>query len=282
MNSKMIEYQMYTKCNLKCPYCYNYFDQEVGKLKQYKDDLQKISVLADDETCFVINGGEPFLFKDLAKLINSVDVNTNMLTYTNGTLPLRVYERFVNEVRKDNLFLTVSIHYAELLRTNNLTNGYKESVKFLIKNVPNFKITVVFTEDFLSKEFTEEVTALLREFKEAGLKYINVLLQDSLKQEPHRAVKLVNTLHFKQFFKDLKMFDYKHCMWNNANTDVSCLQMWLRKEVMNQDKTFKAVSFLVYKDHYVIENNLGLVSEHLINDTTTNLDGLIADIKPLL
>jgi organic radical activating enzyme len=282
MIDKMVEYQMFTKCNLKCPYCYNYFDENVDSLKVHIADLEKISVLVDKNTRLVINGGEPFLFKGLAQLINSMSSKTHVLTYTNGTLPKRVYEKFVSTVNKDNLFLTSSIHYAELLRTNNMTPAYKESVKYLIQNIPNFKITVVFTEDFASKEFTEAVTELLKEFKEAGLKYINVLLQDSLKKDPARAVKLTNTEHFKKFFKDLKMFEYRHCMWNNTNVDVSCLQMWLRKEVMGQPRQFKMLSFLKYKGEFIIESNFDIKSDHFDGERALNINGLIEDLKTQL
>jgi MoaA/NifB/PqqE/SkfB family radical SAM enzyme len=273
---------MFTKCNLKCPYCYNYFDQTVSALETHITELNKIAVLADKKTCFVVNGGEPFLLKDLAKLINSVEVQTNIITYTNGLMPRKIYEKFVNEVRKSNLYFTVSIHYAELLRTNNVTKAYKENVKFLIQNIPNLKVNIVFNEDYLSKEFTEEVQDLLLELKDAGLKYINVLLVDELKLDPSKAVKLTSTAHAKNFFNTLNEFEYKHCMWNNRDTSISCLQMWLRKEVMNQVKPYKTVSFLKYKDEYVIEHNFDIESLHLTDNKTTNLDGLIEDLKPLL
>ncbi len=282
MTSKCIEYQMFTKCNLKCPYCYNYFDQTVSTLETHIEELNKIAVLADRKTCFVVNGGEPFLFKDLAKLINSVQVDTNIITYTNGTMPRKIYEKFVNEVRKSNLYFTVSIHYAELLRTNSVTNEYKENVKFLIQNIPNLKVNIVFNEDYLSEEFTEEVQELLLELRESGLKYINVLLVDELKLDPSKAVKLTSSAHAKKFFETLKTFEYKHCMWNNRDTSISCLQMWLRKEVMNQVKPYKTVSFLKYNDEFVIEHNFDIESQYLIDNKTTNLDGLIEDIKPLL
>lgn len=282
MNSKCIEYQMFTKCNLKCPYCYNYFEQTVGALQTHITNLGKLSVLADRKTCFVINGGEPFLLKGLATLINSVEVDTNIITYTNGAMPKRIYEKFVKEVKKDKLFFTISVHYAELLRTNNVNDGYKENVKFLIQNLPNVKVNIVFTEDFLSKQFTEEFTELLKEFKGYGLKYINILLQDELKKSPVKAVKLVSTPHFKQFFKELEIFEYKHCMWNNRDTDVSCLQMWLRKEVMDPGKGVKTFSILKHKDIFEVEHNFDISSEHLTDYKTSNLDGLIADVKPLL
>lgn len=273
---------MFTKCNLKCPYCYNYFDQTVGALQTHITNLEKLSPLADRKTCFVINGGEPFLLKGLAALVNSVKVDTNIITYTNGTMPKKIYEKFIKEVNKDKLFLTISIHYAELLRTNNVNDSFKENVKLLIENIPNLKVNIVFTEDFLSQQFTEDLTELLKEFKGYGLKYINVLLQDELKQAPVKAIKLVSTQHFKQFFKELEMFQYKHCMWNNRDTNVSCLQMWLRKEVMDPGKGVKTLSILKHKDLFEVEHNFDITSEHLVNNTTTNLDGLVADVKPLL
>lgn len=283
MNKKMVEYQMFTKCNLKCPYCYNYFDQNVDSLNNHIADLKKISLLADEETLLVINGGEPFLFKDLAKLINSVQIKTNIQTYTNGLLPKRVYEKFINEVNKDNLHFTISIHYAELLRTGNVNEKFKNNLKYIIQNLPKVKVNIVFTEDFLNKQFTEDLTELLKELNEYGLKYINVLLQDELKFDPVRAIKLVSTEHFKKFFKELQMFEYRHCMWNNTDSNVSCLQMWLRKEIMNPDKGYKTISFLKYNNDFILENNFGIVSKYIDEyNKVIDIDELIKEVKPLL
>ena len=282
MNNKMIEYQLFTKCNLKCKYCYNYFDQTVSALETHIADLRKISSLADQRTCMTINGGEPFLLKELAKLINSIEVETNVLTYTNGTLSLPVYEKFVNEVRKDNLYLTVSIHYAELIRTNNINDDYKANVKYLIQNIPNLKINIVFTEDFSDKDFLNDLMSLLTEFKEAGLKYINILLEDSLKESPTRALALIRTPHFKQFFEDLRMFKYKHCMWNNKDDDISCLHIWLRKECMSPPLPFKELSFLKLGDGFVIENNFGFQSEKIENGKVVDIDAFIEKVRPVL
>lgn len=280
MNTKMIEYQMFTKCNLKCSYCYNYFDQTPQALETHIADLRKISSLADKKTCMVVNGGEPLLLKELAKLINSIEVETNVITYTNGALPLKVYEKFVNEVRKDNLYFTISIHYAELLRTNNVNEDYKTNVKYLINNLPNVKVNIVFTEDFSDKEFLLGLTSLLKEFEEAGLKYINILLEDSLKEKPYVAIKLINTPHFKEFFEELQTFKYKHCMWNNRDDNISCLHIWLRKEVMSPPLPYKELSFLRMGDQYVFENNFGFTSDLITDDKISDLDAFIEEIRP--
>ena len=273
---------MFTNCNLKCSYCYNYFDQSPELLETHIADLRKISSLADKKTCMVVNGGEPLLLKELAKLINSIEVETNVLTYSNGALPFKVYEKFVNEVRKDNLYFTVSIHYAELLKTNNINESYLTNVKYLINNLPNFKINIVFTEDFADKEFLAGLTSLIKELEAAGLKNINILLEDSLKENPSLAVKLINTPHFKAFFKELQAFKYKHCMWNNRDDDISCLHVWLRKECMSPSLPYKEASFLRKGDQYVFENNFGFTSELLSGDKITDLESFIEEIRPEL
>lgn len=278
----MIEYQLFTKCNLKCKYCYNYFDEQIDKLETYISDLKKISSLADKKTCMVLNGGEPLMFKELAKLINSVEVETNILTYTNGTLPIKVYQKFVNEVKKNNLYFTVSIHYAELIRTKNINDDFKNNLKFLIENIPNLKVNIVFTEDFGEEQFVNELMSLLEQLKEYGLKYINILLEDSLKNSPHNALKLITKPHFKKFFENLKMFKYKHCMWNNRDDDISCLQVWLRKECMSPNLPYKEISFLKYRNEFIVENNFNFKSKYVKNDKITNLDSFIEEVRPAL
>lgn len=273
---------MFTTCNLKCSYCYNYFDQSPEALETHIADLRKISSLADEKTCMVVNGGEPLLLKELAKLINSIEVETNVITYTNGTLPLKVYEKFVNEVRKDNLYFTISVHYAELLRTNNVNEAYITNVKYLINNLPNLKVNIVFTEDFADKEFLAGLTSLIKEFEAAGLQNINILLEDSLKEKPFVAVKLINTPHFKEFFEELRSFKYKHCMWNNRDDSISCLHIWLRKECMSPPLPYKEMSFLRKGDHYIFENNFGFTSDLLTGDVVSDLDSFVEEIRPEL
>jgi organic radical activating enzyme len=282
MNTKMIEYQMFTTCNLKCSYCYNYFDQSPEALETHIADLRKISSLADEKTCMVVNGGEPLLLKELATLINSIEVETNVITYSNGTLPLKVYEKFVNEVRKDNLYFTVSVHYAELLRTNNVNEAYINNVRYLINNLPNFKINIVFTEDFADADFLAGLTKLIKEFEAAGLKNVNILLEDSLKEKPFVAVKLINTPQFKEFFEQLQGFKYKHCMWNNKDDSISCLQLWLRKEVMSPPLPYKEMSFLRKGNKYVFESNFGFTSDLLDGDMVSDLDMFVEQVRPEL
>jgi len=282
MNTKMIEYQMFTKCNLKCVYCYNYFDQTVETLETHVADLRKISSLADKKTCMVVNGGEPLLFKELAKLINSVEVDTNIITYTNGALPLKVYEKFVNEVRKDNLYFTVSIHYAELLRTNNVNEDFITNVKYLINNLPNLKVNIVFTKDFDNEDFLNGLLGLLKEFEQAGLKYINILLEDSLKENVFIPLKIINSKAYKEFFMELQNFKYKHCMWNNKDECVSCLHVWLKKEIMSPVLPYKELSFLRKGNEYVIENNFGFTSNLVVDDKISNLDAFIEEVRPEL
>jgi molybdenum cofactor biosynthesis enzyme MoaA len=282
MNNKMIEYQMFTKCNLKCSYCYNYFDQSVQALETHILDFKKISSLADKKTCLVLNGGEPLLLKELAKVINSIEVETNILTYTNGALPLKIYQNFVDEVKKENLYFTVSIHYAELIRTNNIDEKYKTNLKFLIENIPNLKVNIVFTEDFIDENFVCELLLLLKDLKSFGLKYINILLEDNLKKDPARALQLVKMSHFKNFFEELKMFKYKHCMWNNPDDDISCLQIWLRKECMSSVLPYKELSFLKYDNEFIVESNFKFDSKYVDGDKITNIDSFIEDIKPQL
>jgi hypothetical protein len=169
-----------------------------------------------------------------------------------------------------------------LLKTNNFNEDYKANVKYLIQNIPNLKVNLVFTEEYGDAKFVSEVMEFLRELKEAGLKYINILLEDSLKDEPHIALKLVTTPHFKQFFKDLSIFKYKHCMWNNQDDAISCLQMWLRKECMSPRLPYKELSFLKHKDHFIVQSNFDFESPFVKDGILLDMDNFIQEIKPVL
>ena len=84
-----------TKCNLNCAACLNftpYMKQPmIRSWEQVKADVDIFFSCVDRIMLFHISGGEPFLYPDLARLIEYVDINYRnkihfLRTVTNGTI----------------------------------------------------------------------------------------------------------------------------------------------------------------------------------------------------
>ncbi len=284
----MLEYQLFTKCNLKCAYCYNYFDEGVRDLDFYKDQLGEIMKLYHDHVCFVINGGEPFLFKELAQLLDYVtDTGCMVSTYTSGSLPLRVYDRFLQGLKnKDHVFLTISVHFDEVLVNGKFTKEYLQSVERLASELPLLKLNVVVTKDYTYEKLAR-VRAALNQLHSScpSVQYINFLIEDSLYEDPMKLARLCAAPEFKQFIEEIdSMFGYRNCMWDNCRTMSATMvgnigQNALRLATGNSkftlpvDVTKHELSFLVKGDKLVIETSM-LDLDLTDVDTTDTHDAL--------
>lgn len=266
-----LEYQLYTKCNLKCAYCYNYFDEGVRGLDFYKGQLDEIMKLCHDYVFFVINGGEPFLFKDLAHLVNHVTNSGYMVsTYTNGTLPIHVYDRFLsNLAQKDYVFLTVSIHFDEVLVDGRFTNDYLASVERLASEIPLLKLNVVVTEKY-SQTYLAGVLAALTQLHECcpSVRYLNFLVDDALYEQPMKLAKVCSSAEFRAFTKAVDdMFGYRNCAWDNCRTLTAEMMAIIGQNALRAaagtmaldlpvDTAKHELTFLVKGDRLVIETSM--------------------------
>lgn len=267
----MLEYQLFTKCNLKCAYCYNYFDEGIRSLSFYKEQLDEIMKLYHDNVCFVINGGEPFLFKELANLLDYVtDTDCMVSTYTSGSLPSRVYEKFLGELKNvDNVFMTVSVHFTEVLKDGRFTDEYLKNVEMLAATLPLLKLNIVVTTGY-TRDGLAQIRSALHQLHDAcpSVKYINFLIEDSLYSQPMKLARLCSAPEFKEFMSDVdSMFGYRNCMWDNMRTLSTSMMDEVGKNAMRSvsgstkfvlptDVTKHELSFLVKGDKLIIETTM--------------------------
>jgi len=134
------------KCNLRCKHCYNN-----SGLKNNNETLQfaTIKSIIDDIKCLysnlgqlIITGGEPFLYKDIDKIIlysfnngfNKIRINTNGTVFPeNDTLLLSILQKY-----QDEISIQVSLLGATK-ETNDYLTSVNGSFEQTIKNLVTFK-----------------------------------------------------------------------------------------------------------------------------------------------
>jgi len=149
-----IQFRITDACNLKCSYCH------WNKGKQYSTNeilicLDKIEIFLKKmniKSCtFYFHGGEPTTHPDLeiiCKRIKKIPIKTIIEIQTN----------LINDVSyiQEIDYFSISLHYLELKRTNNLDkflNNYKK-----IKKINNLDIML---EDIYSYEYYDFIKKLL-------------------------------------------------------------------------------------------------------------------------
>ena len=96
------------KCNLSCPYCVNGYDNSDFKgygyrLRSPKDWINQINSIGRD---VVFTGGEPFLYKGFADIINSINKKLSISIYTNFALNI---ENIIPEIKR-KVHIYISFH----------------------------------------------------------------------------------------------------------------------------------------------------------------------------
>ena len=98
------------RCNYKCSYCPYESTSDYSKIFPIDCELTKEEWLKNLEklppTSFYFSGGEPFLYSDLAYIINNFPSKHSILgVISNGSLPLSVYKKV-----KKKIHLNISFH----------------------------------------------------------------------------------------------------------------------------------------------------------------------------
>ena len=268
-------YQLFTKCNIGCKYCYNYFDQDVRPFDYYTSKIDKILELYHDDAAMVLNGGEPLLLKGFHHLVNQATEKAKTYTYTNGTLGTLHYKRFVDSLKnKDNFYMTISLHCMEVLRDDKLPEKYFKNINVFTKNVPNFKMTLVVDESYQG-EYLQVIRQTLREIKEkTDLKYVNILIADHMYENELKLIQLLDE-NFIEFVNELdENFEYRNCMWDNTRTTLTEMILDIKEnarlkftgKVFNipYESEFAQIFFLESPEGMVVEEFLGAERQHHI------------------
>ena len=287
-----LEYQLFTTCNLSCKYCYNFFKEDIRSIDYYTSKVEKILELYHDETCFVLNGGEPLMFKDFNKLVNLTTKTAKTYTYTNGTLGTSYYKKFLESLEnKDNFYFTISLHFKEVLVNNKLPKKVLNNIALIAEHVPNLKMNLVADESFQG-EYLDVISAVMRQIKEkTSLKYINILIADHIYEKEFDLLRLLDK-KFYDFVKELDSnFTYKNCLWDNTRKTLTEMVEDIRK---NAALKLAGKDFDIPYEYEVAlinfhESSKGmLVYEHLTEERRKlvipydELDAYIAELKPKL
>lgn len=285
-------YQLFTKCNINCKYCYNYFDQDILPYNYYTSKVEKLLELYHEEACFVLNGGEPLLLKGFHNLVNLATKKAKTYTYTNGTLSTLHYIKFIERLENiNNFYMTLSLHCMETMRDGKLPVKYFKNINAFTNRIPNTKINLIIDENFHG-EFLANVNTAFKEIKEkTSLKFVNILIADHLYQDEIKLMKILNR-EFKEFVLELdRNFIYKNCMWDN--TRKSFIEMY--EDILENTKLkYTGKQFKIPYEHEFIqinflESSTGMVVEEYITDEHKHhlipydeFDKFIETIKPIV
>jgi len=92
-------------CNLKCPFCVNRAVPDHKAFQKLPAETWA-KIIRDSRRNVVLTGGEPFLYPELIKLVNMIDRKQEVRVYSNLTLPVDDFVRYV----KRPVYFMVSYH----------------------------------------------------------------------------------------------------------------------------------------------------------------------------
>lgn len=130
------------KCNLNCPFCY-------GKNKTKDLSTEQVFRLIDELSILkvfqlAIGGGEPFLRKDIFKVIDYCQQKNIVVNITsNGTL---ITEEIARKIR--NKIGQINLSYNESISKKG-TKEFERALKILLKNKVNVGINLLITKGIL-------------------------------------------------------------------------------------------------------------------------------------
>jgi MoaA/NifB/PqqE/SkfB family radical SAM enzyme len=163
------------KCNLRCAYCANECHKDNGedRKNEYEEvDFGKwVEALKKLERPVIITGGEPTLYPQIIELLNALsDSKLRVKLYTNLVWSKEFANKFVNEMKNENVMLFASYH------SSALPQKFAETILFL-KNNNKFIGTI---HTILEKENTDKINAAIKLFNTFG---ISVYTEDNYDYE---------------------------------------------------------------------------------------------------
>lgn len=131
-----LEFQVCSHCNLKCKGCgafSNYAEEEYADLKQYKEDLVRLSEIFSGVERIHLMGGEPFLnpqVGEFAEVTREVFEDCDCRIVTNGILIGKVPEETLIKLRECNAIISIT----EYLPTASMKDKIEERLRRLEVN----------------------------------------------------------------------------------------------------------------------------------------------------
>lgn len=141
-----VQFEITSKCNNKCGYCYNYWRRKSDIDSDLSTNLSVINDLAiNDIKSIIITGGEPFLSPFLIDILRYCDKKRIItMINTNGRL---ISDEYVEELKKIKLLSSVNISLNSIDpkihdSTTNITGSWEDTINGLNLCVEN-RINVI-------------------------------------------------------------------------------------------------------------------------------------------
>ncbi len=204
-----------SRCNLRCKHCFLWQENKYGwgNLDKGKNDLsleeiKKISQSMEDFFFLNLGGGEPFLRKDLAQIVETFYKNNhvqNLLVPTNGTLTKNVLlstEAILKSCPELNVSIDVSIDgigklHDEIREGRDTFKRAMRTLKELLKlkkKYSRLQVGTITTHMFYNQEKLEEIYDYLK--KNFRLDSITFALTRGIPRQPR--AKEINIEYYKK------------------------------------------------------------------------------------
>ncbi|WP_035236685.1 glycosyltransferase [Desulfobacter vibrioformis] len=141
------------QCNLNCPYCVNANIKGIEKNHKIIPGEKWIKAINREMCHVVFTGGEPFLYKDLVKIINHIDPFLSISVYSNLSIDVR--DQLADIDREVRFF--VSWHARQMPGRDIFLNNIKT-----IQDNPLFSLTVHAVDAPENREFLTQDLAFFR------------------------------------------------------------------------------------------------------------------------
>lgn len=196
-------------CNFRCSHCFVDFESKKKDLKL--EDYKKIANDINNLMWLDIGGGEPFLRKDLYKIINLFKKQVVAIP-TNGFLTDNIINQ-VNKIETSNCELTVNFSIDGLKDTHNKirkNNDSWDKIWFTfeqLKKIGKAKLRVI---TVINNKNIKEIIPLMKEIQARGVDFHSVMLLRGETLDDDVELPDINTLNelAKEMFEILSNYKY--------------------------------------------------------------------------
>ena len=255
LNLKCIDIEITEKCSMKCANCANlmqyYLKPENANLEKLFDNLDILMKTVDNIYEFRILGGEPFMNKEINKIINKIasyNNYENIVVYSNATIVPK--NDNLNCLIKDNLTVDITNYGPEL------SKKHDEIVEIYKSNKINFRTREAgtWTDNGEIKFYKRNKYEQQRVFDNCCVKNTTTLLDGKIYRCPYAA----NATKLKAI-PDMKedRIDIKNHNLNNLKKDIKCF--------LDSEKPLTACNYCPGRDYNTKEIPAAIQSKKPIN-----------------